>query len=95
MPKVKMLIDAAGSPDGVTVNQYEAGKTYDVPEALSDTFMKYDLAERAAKPGKGKKAAPPENKQDDPPAENKSESVDLTVDDVEPGILRRLLHGSD
>lgn len=65
-----MLVDAPGSPDGVTVNEYAGGVTYDVPRDLADTLVKYEFAERVTKPAaapaprpRAKKAtAPPENK---------------------------------
>jgi hypothetical protein len=66
--KIKMRVTAGGSPDGVTVNEYEAGVTYDVPRDLADTMVKYGLAENwqatvPAPRSRAKKAtAPPENK---------------------------------
>lgn len=61
--KIRMLQDAPGSPDGITVNEYDKGKVYDVPDALADTFVKYGLAEVDAPKPKTKKATgPTENK---------------------------------
>lgn len=71
--QIKMLETALGSPDGVQVNTYEAGETYELPEILADAFLGDRVAETVEKPagkpaGKGKAAkdagASPENKQD-------------------------------
>jgi hypothetical protein len=68
--QIKMLETAQGSPDGVQVNTYEAGETYDVPEILADAFTGDGVAESAedAKPKRGRaskdQGAAPENKQD-------------------------------
>ena len=43
--RVKMLVDAPGSPDGVTVLDYTEGTVYDVPDDLGNVF----LAEKFAK----------------------------------------------
>lgn len=70
-----MLTDAPGSPDGVKVNQYEAGVEYDVTEDLGEVFLRFELAEpagdtaapRAKAKAKAKASkdagAAPENKQ--------------------------------
>lgn len=47
--KITMLETAPGSPDGVQVNDYDEGETYDVPQDLADTFIRYGLANAAAK----------------------------------------------
>lgn len=43
--RVKMLTDAPGSPDGVTVNQYAEGEIYEVSDDLGEVFVNEDLAE--------------------------------------------------
>lgn len=62
--KIRMLTDAPGSPDGVTVEQYAKGDTYNVPDELGDTFLKYGLAEKPKTVvGRTKKVSgPAENK---------------------------------
>lgn len=42
--KVKMLVDAPGSPDGVTVNDYDEGEVYEVTESLATAFLSNDPA---------------------------------------------------
>ncbi|MDR5730101.1 MAG: hypothetical protein RB191_22035 [Terriglobia bacterium] len=37
--RVKMLVDAPGSPDGVTVLDYTEGVVYDVPDDLGNVFL--------------------------------------------------------
>ncbi len=64
--RIMMLQTMDGSPDGVTVNQYRKGETYDVPDSLGTVFLKEKWAERAkAKPDAE------ENKQRKGPKENK------------------------
>lgn len=59
--KVKMLVDAPGSPDGVTVNEYAEGDVYDVSDDLATAFLAEGFAEQV--PAKGKQGAgPAENK---------------------------------
>lgn len=36
---VKMLKDERGSPDGVHLRPYYAGKSYDIPEGLAKAFV--------------------------------------------------------
>lgn len=69
MPKVKMLQDAPGSPDGITVKDYLKGREYDLPADLANAFLAEDLAEEVVKavptkpkPAANKKSAPVENK---------------------------------
>ncbi len=63
-----MLTDAPGSPDGIRIQQFAAGETYDVGDDLGATFLAEGLAEapRAAAPKPpakaSKRAAPLENK---------------------------------
>lgn len=62
-----MLTDAPGSPDGIRVQHYDAGETYEVGDDLAETFIAHGLAEadQPAKPaGKtsSKRAAALENK---------------------------------
>lgn len=43
--RVKMLVDAPGSPDGITVLDYAEGTVYDVPDDLGDVFLNEEVAE--------------------------------------------------
>lgn len=43
--KVRMLITSGGSPDGIQINEYRAGQTYDLPEWLADIFLDVGKAE--------------------------------------------------
>lgn len=55
--KIKMLQDAPGSEDGFTVKDYEAGKEYEVGEALGRAFVGAEQAEEIkAKPAAEKPA---------------------------------------
>ena len=42
--RVKMLVDAPGSPDGVTVNEYSQDQVYDVTHDLAAAFLANGLA---------------------------------------------------
>lgn len=33
-----------GSPDGITVREYDKGKEYDLPEDLANSFLKLKVA---------------------------------------------------
>jgi hypothetical protein len=75
--KIRMLEDAPGSPDGIRVNQYEAGVEYDVTASLGEAFVQHGHAELAdgapaAKP-KGKPKAKAASKDAGAQPENKSE----------------------
>ena len=41
MPKVKMLAPTPGSEDGVSINLYQAGQEYDLPEGLAKSFVEH------------------------------------------------------
>lgn len=43
--KVRMTQTTKGSPDGIQVNEYEAGKKYDLPESLASVFLGQGFAE--------------------------------------------------
>lgn len=62
--KIKMNSTRYGSADGVHVDEYKKGETYDVRETLADIFLKEGWAVRADKsPRRTKDAgAAPENK---------------------------------
>lgn len=64
--KVKMITDAPGSPDGIRIEQYEQGHTYDVPGELGDVLVAEGLAAAVAEKGPVKStkraAGPSENK---------------------------------
>lgn len=42
--RVKMLTDAPGSPDGVTVNEYSQDDVYNVADQLGAVFVDHGLA---------------------------------------------------
>jgi len=44
--KVKMKLTVKGSPDHITVVEYQKGKVYDLPEDLADAFLKAKFAEK-------------------------------------------------
>lgn len=67
--KIKMLVDAPGSPDGVTVNQYAEGETYEVPADLGDVLVAEGHAERV----QATKPKPERNKRGRGPRENKGQ----------------------
>ncbi len=62
-----MTATRTGSPDGVTVNLYRAGETYDVPDALGRAFVGMGAAEawRAlpVEPASNRAGMPPEGTQ--------------------------------
>lgn len=43
--KIRMLRTLKGSPDGLEVREYEAGRKYDVPERLAGNFLGQGAAE--------------------------------------------------
>jgi hypothetical protein len=73
--KIKMLEDAPGSPDGIHVQDYEAGVEYEVPDSLGDVFVTYGHAAPADAAPTPKPKAKPKAKAKDAGAqpENKSE----------------------
>lgn len=74
--RVRMLVDAPGSPDGIEVREYMADTTYDVPASLGAVLVVHGFAvtvaklkylgttpdPKVAKTGRRKMTAPPENK---------------------------------
>lgn len=44
MTKITMHSTQQGSPDGIAVVTYEAGKTYEVPDRLTHAFLMANLA---------------------------------------------------
>jgi hypothetical protein len=76
--RVKMLQDAPGSPDGITVQDYTEGVEYDVPDRLGDVFVHYELATAVGEDGETViidlpklGTGPTADKQDAGPTENK------------------------
>lgn len=59
--QVKMKSTQKGSPDGITVNTYEKGEVYDLPDSLAVVFLEEGWAEKPRKT-----AGPTENKTDGP-----------------------------
>lgn len=43
--KIRMLVTHRGSPDGINVNEYQAGQKYDLPERLAQIFLDAGYAE--------------------------------------------------
>lgn len=41
---VKMKLTERGAPDGIQVNTYEEGKTYDIPDSLGEVFVEENWA---------------------------------------------------
>jgi len=62
--KITMKRTCYGSPDGVRVDEYKAGESYDIRESLAEIFLKEGWAVKADKaPRQTKNAgAAPENK---------------------------------
>lgn len=76
--RVKMLEDTPGSPDGVNVLEYAAGKVYEVNDDLGNAFVneglaKIDESTPAPEPESEPDGADTEDltKQDTGPSENK------------------------
>lgn len=44
--KVRMLKESKGSPDGIRVETYKVGKSYEIPENLASVFLKLGWAEK-------------------------------------------------
>ena len=75
MPKIVMKITTPGSSDGITVNNYVAGRKYPVGDALAKAFISMGVAEYA-KEEKFVRIAP-ENKMVESSLDNKvAESSD-------------------
>ena len=53
--KIKMVKTSLGSPDGIKVQQYEAGKVYDVPEELGLLFVESEVAKKVEREKKVEK----------------------------------------
>lgn len=43
--KLRMLTTMKGSPDGIQVNEYLAGRKYDLPRDLANNFLGQNVAE--------------------------------------------------
>lgn len=56
--KVRMLKDARGCDDGIHAAEYEAGREYDVSDALAGAFMGDGVAEDASVPAAPVEPAP-------------------------------------
>ena len=54
--KVRMLSTRRGSPDGIEIREYEAGRKYDLSPSLAEIFLGAGWAEE------DKELAPPETK---------------------------------
>lgn len=73
---VKMLEDAPGSPDGVTVNDYAGGETYDVTSDLAYVFVAQGFAELVEAP------------EVETPAPDEREHVELVITEDAPAPKR-------
>jgi hypothetical protein len=40
MPTIRVLTNTAASPNGIQVNVYEAGRSYELPEELARVFVR-------------------------------------------------------
>jgi len=62
--KIKMKRTRYGSADGMRVDEYKQGETYDVRESLADIFLKEGWAVKVEKTPRKRKdqGAAPENK---------------------------------
>lgn len=86
MKRVRMLSTQDGSPDGVTVNRYKEGQTYDVPVPLAEVMLTERWAEEAAKEPPDDTEAVTGNEEevegpvDVEPAEDEPEPLELTHD---------------
>ena len=45
---VIMLVSQRGSPDGISVNTYEQGERYNLPEGLANSFIDSEVAEKVS-----------------------------------------------
>lgn len=72
MPKITPTDSFRGAQDGVTVEEFEKGKTYDVTAAFAHQCIEDGLAKDGEKrSGKKDQGPAPENKDLGGPAENK------------------------
>jgi len=71
--KINMKQTRYGSPDGVQVEEYKKGETYDVRETLAAIFLKEGWAVKVDKSSRKKKdqGAAPENKSVKPKVKRK------------------------
>lgn len=67
MALYKMLRSAHGSPNGITVQRYVKGETYELTERLAKVFLKHKYAELAEGKAEKAKGAAPENKAKEEP----------------------------
>lgn len=85
--KVKMIKTMKGSPDGIQVNEYEAGKEYDLPEGLANNFLGQDVAKKNKEkkgPEENKDLAGSEENKELERAEEIKEEERLAEEDKEP-----------
>jgi hypothetical protein len=76
--KIRMKETALGAPDHVNAQEYQKGKTYEVPESLANVLLTADppLAVRV-----GKQAEPEETKVVEP-EETKEEELEETKEEA-------------
>jgi len=55
--RIKMRSTRLGSPDGIQVNSYQAGETYEVPDQLGQVFLDEGWAARPQAKAKTKAPA--------------------------------------
>lgn len=69
--RVRMLTSAPGSPDGVTVNEYDKDSVYEVTDALGKVLLSEGLAVLDNPKPAPAPEPEPESKKADGPEENK------------------------
>ena len=79
MPKVLMLETAKGSPDGITVNTYEKGEQYDLPDDLISCFVDSGCIEMVVEETK---VEPAEEVEDDAEAEAEEEVIEEATEEA-------------
>lgn len=84
MPKATMLKSEYGSPDGIAVNHYKKGETYDLPDSLYRAFVEANFAEPYKEPVKPQ--VPPQALKDPetPPEQKPPAGTSGAADDQDP-----------
>jgi len=90
---VKMIKTTPGSKDGISVQKYEAGKEYNLPESLASAFVSVGVAEevKAVNAPANKTAGPaPDNKAGDSGKDNKKKTKEEEEKEAEEEAKRIL-----
>lgn len=56
--KVKMLTTRLAAPDGIHVQEYKSGQTYDLPSSLSEPWIEAKVCKAVGKPETEKSKSP-------------------------------------